>query len=148
MLIRNAHLQMASGEKVQTDLRMMHGCVQEIGANLEKGLYEAEIDLQGDELRPPRLVENITHVESLSELQRLCRSFYRQGAGYFCTDAPETLLRAIRGAMHKKMAVPLGVGEAESVQQGAYISVGTVAPLNRFDRSGVWLGVLDAHSGD
>lgn len=148
MLIRNVHLQMASGEKVQTDLRMMHGCVQEIGANLEKGLYEAEIDLQGDELRPPRLVENITHVESLSELQRLCRSFYRQGAGYFCTDAPETLLRAIRGAMHKKMAVPLGVGEAESVQQGAYISVGTVAPLNRFDRSGVWLGVLDAHSGD
>jgi len=30
----------------------MHGKVQEIGVGLQKGLYESEIDLEGDEVRP------------------------------------------------------------------------------------------------
>lgn len=46
MLIRNA---MIDGRL--TDLRLMHGRVQEMGAGLVKGLYEAELDLMGDELR-------------------------------------------------------------------------------------------------
>lgn len=47
MLIRNA---MVDGRL--TDLRLMHGRVQEIGVGLMKGLYESETDLMGDELRP------------------------------------------------------------------------------------------------
>ncbi|MBR3763750.1 MAG: hypothetical protein IKK57_04260 [Clostridia bacterium] len=47
MLIRNA---MVDGRL--TDLRLMHGAVQEMGVGLCKGLYESEIDLGGDELRP------------------------------------------------------------------------------------------------
>lgn len=47
MLIRNAVI-----DGHMTDLRLMHGRVQEIGVGLQKGLYESEIDLMGDELRP------------------------------------------------------------------------------------------------
>lgn len=47
MLIRNA---MIDGQL--TDLRLMHGRVQEMGAGLVKSLYESELDLAGDELRP------------------------------------------------------------------------------------------------
>ena len=47
MLIRNAVI---SG--CMTDLRLMHGRVQEIGVGLVKGLYESALDLAGDELRP------------------------------------------------------------------------------------------------
>ena len=47
MLIRNAVI-----DGLMTDLRLMHGRVQEIGVGLQKGLYESEMDLAGDELRP------------------------------------------------------------------------------------------------
>lgn len=49
MLIRNAGI---DGYPGPVDLRLMHGVVQEIGVGLCKGLYEATLDLQGDELRP------------------------------------------------------------------------------------------------
>lgn len=54
MLIRNARL---AGYPGLTDLRLMHGAVQEIGTGLQKGLYEAELDLMGDELAvcPPEM---------------------------------------------------------------------------------------------
>ena len=49
MLIRNAVI---DGYPGIVDLRLMHGAVQEIGAGLKKGLYEAEMDLDGDLLSP------------------------------------------------------------------------------------------------
>lgn len=47
MLIRNAVI-----DGHLTDLRLMHGRVQEMGVGLQKSLYESELDLAGDELRP------------------------------------------------------------------------------------------------
>lgn len=47
MLIRNVVL---DGYPGPVDLRLMHGAVQEIGVNLQKGLYESELDVQGDRL--------------------------------------------------------------------------------------------------
>lgn len=47
MLIRNARI---DGYPGLTDLRLMHGAVQEIGTGLQKGLYESELDLMGDTL--------------------------------------------------------------------------------------------------
>ena len=54
MLIRNAVI---DGYPGPVDLRLMHGAVQEIGVGLQKGLYESELDLAGDELRhcPPEM---------------------------------------------------------------------------------------------
>ena len=49
MLIRNAVI---DGYPAPVDLRLMHGAVQEIGVGLQKGLYESELDLACDELRP------------------------------------------------------------------------------------------------
>ena len=49
MLIRNA---MIDGYPGLVDLRLMHGAVQEVGVGLQKGLYESELDLAGDELSP------------------------------------------------------------------------------------------------
>ncbi len=49
MLIRNAVL---DGYPGPVDLRLMHGAVQEIGVGLQKGLYESELDLEEDVLRP------------------------------------------------------------------------------------------------
>ena len=49
MLIRNA---VVDGYPGPVDLRLMHGAVQEIGVRLQKGLYEAELDLGGDALEP------------------------------------------------------------------------------------------------
>ena len=49
MLIRNAVI---DGYPGPVDLRLMHGAVQEIGVGLQKGLYEAELDLAGDALLP------------------------------------------------------------------------------------------------
>ena len=49
MLIRNAVI---DGYPGPVDLRLMHGEVQEIGVGLQKGLYESELDLAGDALRP------------------------------------------------------------------------------------------------
>ena len=49
MLIRNAVIDGYSGP---VDIRLMHGAVQEIGVGLQKGLYESELDLMGDELMP------------------------------------------------------------------------------------------------
>ena len=49
MLIRNAAI---AGYTGFVDLRLMHGAVQEIGVGLQKGLYESELDLAGDELAP------------------------------------------------------------------------------------------------
>lgn len=47
MLIRNAMI-----DGLVTDLRLMHGSVQEMGVGLQMGLYESELDLAGDELHP------------------------------------------------------------------------------------------------
>ena len=52
MLIRNATLQMSATERACMDVRVMNGCVWEMGAALTKGLYESEIDLRGDVLAP------------------------------------------------------------------------------------------------
>lgn len=148
MLIRNARILVSASAYMQTDLRVMHGRVQEIGAGLEKGLYEAEMDVQGDMLQPGRFLSKVTHVENMATLQRLCRTMYRQGIVYFRTDAPQEWLMQIRGVAHKKVAVPLGAEEPLPEEMTETVCVGTVAPLNRFDRNGQWLGVLDAHSGD
>ena len=54
MLIRNATLQMSATECACMDVRVMNGCVWEMGAALVKGLYESETDLRGDVLMPGR----------------------------------------------------------------------------------------------
>ena len=68
MLIRNATLQMSATERACMDVRVMNGCVWEMGAALVKGLYESEIDLCGDVLMPGRMLE--TPISAADEKRR------------------------------------------------------------------------------
>ena len=88
MLIRNAVI---DGYPGPVDLRLMHGMVQEIGVGLQKGLYEAELDLLGDLLTP---------CPPETELPRRYRR--RGGAGEYAHIAPgsrEPFLRWRDGEM-------------------------------------------------
>ena len=82
MLIRNARI---AGYPGLTDLRLMHGAVQEIGVGLQKGLYESELELAGDELRP--CLPGMT-------LPRRYRRLREAGEDeHICPGTPEPLLR-------------------------------------------------------
>ena len=79
MLIRNATLQMSATECACMDVRVMNGCVWEMGAALVKGLYESEIDLHGDVLMPGRMLETPISAADEKALRLLCRKLYREG---------------------------------------------------------------------
>ena len=79
MLIRNATLQMSATERACMDVRVMNGCVWEMGAALVKGLYESEIDLCGDVLMPGRMLETPISAADEKALRLLCRKLYREG---------------------------------------------------------------------
>ncbi len=85
MLIRNAVL---DGYPGPVDLRLMYGAVQEIGVGLCKGLYEAEADLAGDELRPcpPDM-----------ELPKRYRRSYGAGETHIVPGTREPFLRCRNG---------------------------------------------------
>ena len=83
MLIRNATLQMSATERACMDVRVMNGCVWEMGAALVKGLYESEIDLRGDVLMPGRMLETPISAADEKALRLLCRRLYREGVRYF-----------------------------------------------------------------
>ena len=80
MLIRNATLQMSATERACMDVRVMNGCVWEMGAALVKGLYESETDLCGDVLMPGRMLETPVPAADEKALRLLCRRLYREGA--------------------------------------------------------------------
>lgn len=92
MLIRNAAL---PGWPGLTDLRIMHGRVQEIGVGLQKGLYESEMDLGGDELRP------VTPDTPLTGRWRRIRPV--PGDGYVTCGTPSPLCRWRNGALVELM---------------------------------------------
>ena len=73
MLIRNATLQMSATERTCMDVRVMNGCVWEMGSALTKGLYESEIDLCGDVLMPGRMLETPVQAADEKALRLLCR---------------------------------------------------------------------------
>ena len=88
MLIRNATLQMSATERTCMDVRVMNGCVWEMGAALTKGLYESEINLHGDVLAAGRMLEKPIPAADEKALRLLCRKLYREGVRYFVADCP------------------------------------------------------------
>ena len=134
MLIRNATLQMSATERTCMDVRVMNGCVWEMGAALTKGLYESEIDLCGDVLMPGRMLETPISAADEKALRLLCRRLYREGVRYFVADCPAD---ALRGAL-PVTALP----NPEPLRSG------TGMPLTRWTAAGEFVGMMDEHSGD
>lgn len=143
MLIRHAQLCLSPEQTMLTDLRIMHGCVQEIGEQLAKGLYEAEIDLNGDLLTAGKQLPQPLPAADETALRLLCRRLYRQGVSCFCTSAPQNVLDAVQKAPERRGATPVRV-----LPEAPKMRVGTKAPLNRWRPDGQWLGMIDEHSGD
>ena len=141
MLIRNATADIGGVLQPGTELRIMHGVVQEIGHGLVKGMYESELDLQGDILRPGKVV--IRRAVSAAELRRL----YRQGVAAVITDCepagrigPVSPRIIIRNPLPEN--VPAGLPGLGRIQPGAY------APLTRWSREGRFICAVDEHSAD
>ena len=83
MLIRNAVI---DGYPGPVDLRLMHGAVQEIGVGLQKGLYESELDVQGD-----RLTACTVDTPLPERIRRRIRAM--QPSGLICPGTPSPLVR-------------------------------------------------------
>lgn len=89
MLIRNASAYMDGRFHAGMDLRIMHGVVQEIGTGLLKGLYEAELDLQGDYLLPGFVDVHIHGfrgadvMDGEAAVRHMARELYKEGVAAF-----------------------------------------------------------------
>ena len=136
MLIHNASI---DGYLGQVDLRIMHGAVQEIGVGLVKGLYESELDLQGDVLRPGRVI--IQPGVTAAELRRL----YRQGVAVVLTDCvPAGRIGPASARVQVCKPLPTQVPE-ETLKP---VRPGALSPLTRWKKDGAFVSVMDEHSAD
>ena len=127
MLIRNATLQMSATERACMDVRVMNGCVWEMGAALVKGLYESETDLCGDE----------------KALRLLCRRLYREGVRYFVADCPADALLRVQNRPERRGALPV-----TALPNPEPLRSGTGMPLTRWTAAGEFISMMDEHSGD
>ena len=176
MLIRNATALLGGRFCPGTELRLMHGAVQEIGCGLTKGLYESELDLAGDYLLPGLVA--VRRDCPAEELPALARRLYREGVAAIVTDAPLPRVRQARRAamlLHADTSVldrlPPQQPLQELIRQGMMpadaalmltrlpaetagqrllgcLTVGTPAPLTRWGRDWRLLAVLDQHAAD
>lgn len=143
MLIRNATLQMSETERTCMDVRVMNGRVWEMGAALEKGLYESEIDLHGDLLAAGRTLETPVGAADERELRALCRKLYREGVRYFAADAPEDAVARVQNRPERRGALPV-----TTLPKPEPLRSGTEMPLTRWTAAGEFVGMVDEHSGD
>lgn len=176
MLIRNATALLGGRFCPGTELRLMHGAVQEIGCGLTKGLYESELDLAGDYLLPGLVA--VRRGCPAEELPALARRLYWEGVAAIVTDAPLPRVRQARRMamlLHADASVldslPPQQPLQELIRQGMMpadaaliltrlpaaaagqrllgcLTAGTPAPLTRWGRDWRLLAVLDQHTAD
>ncbi|MGN1020199.1 MAG: hypothetical protein ACI4O7_07470 [Aristaeellaceae bacterium] len=176
MLIRNATALLGGRFCPGTELRLMHGAVQEIGSGLTKGLYESELDLAGDYLLPGMVA--VRRGIAAEELPSLTRRLYREGVAAIVTDAPlpggrqarrtalllhadaaaldalppqQPLQALIREGMPPEEAVMLLTqrpADAAGQRLLGRLTAGAPAPLTRWSRDWRLLAVLDQHAAD
>lgn len=176
MLIRNATALLGARFCPGTELRLMHGAVQEIGCGLTKGLYESELDLAGDYLLPGLVA--VRRGCPAEELPALARRLYREGVAAIVTDAPLPPVRQARrtalllqadvsaldnlppqqplqalirqGMPPEEAALMLTLLPADAAGQRLLgrLTAGAPAPLTRWGRDWQLAAVLDQHAAD
>jgi len=106
MLIRHATAYLGGKFVPDTDVRIMHGEVQEIGFGLTKGLYESEIDLGGDYLLPG-FVDVHTHafrghdtMQGEEAVRAMARDLYREGVAAFLPTTMSASVDETRAAVN------------------------------------------------
>lgn len=176
MLIRNATALLGGRFCPGTELRLMHGAVQEIGCGLVKGLYESELDLEGDYLLPGLVA--VRRGCPAEELSALARRLYREGVAAIVTDTPLPRIRQARRtamllyadgpaldrlppqqplqALIRRGVPPVDAAlmltrlpaEAAGQRLLGCLRAGTPAPLTRWGQDWRLLAVLDQHAAD
>ena len=176
MLIRNATALLGGRFCPGAELRLMHGAVQEIGCGLTKGLYESELDLEGDYLLPGLVA--VRRGYPAEELPALARRLYREGVAAIVTDAPLPPVRQARrtalllqadaaaldnlppqqplqalirqGMPPEEAALMLTLLPADAAGQRLLgrLTAGAPAPLTRWGRDWQLVAVLDQHAAD
>lgn len=111
MLIRNATAFMEGRFRAGFDLRLMHGKVQEIGHGLVKGLYEAELDLNGDYLLPGFVDVHIhafrghDTMQGEAAVRQMAKDLYREGVAAFLPTTMSASTDDTRGAVESIRSV-------------------------------------------
>ena len=130
MLIRNATLQMSATERACMDVRVMNGCVWEMG-------------LHGDVLAAGRMLEKPIPAADEKALRLLCRRLYREGVRYFVADCPADALLRVQNRPERRGALPV-----TALPNPEPLRSGTGMPLTRWTAAGEFVGMMDEHSGD
>lgn len=154
MLIRNATLWLDGQAQPGMELRLMHGAVQEIGCGLVKGLYESELDLQGDLLLPGMVIAR-TQVTA-GELRQL----YRQGVALVVTETavPGRVMprsaRILQMDAERRSCLPTSPSPGAMLPAWAelapyrMIRPGSPSPLTCWTQAGAFVSVIDEHAAD
>ena len=101
MIIRNATAFIGESFRAETDIRLKHGQVTELGHHLSAGLYEAETDVQGDYVIPGFVDVHIhafrgqDMMQGEDAIRHMSRELYREGVAAFlpttmCASASDT----------------------------------------------------------
>lgn len=135
MLIRHATAYLDGRFYASMDVRMMHGVVQEIGCGLEKGLYEAEIDLQSDYLLPGFVDVHIhgfagqDTMHGENAVRHMAKALYREGVAAFLPTIMSAPVDVIRRAMDGIHAVREKPDRRAARVLGAHIEGPYLNPL-------------------
>ena len=150
MLIRNATAFMDGRFQEGIDLRLMHGCVQEIGSGLGKGLYEEEIDLAGDYLLPGFVDVHIhafrgqDTMSGESNVRQMARDLYREGVAAFLPTTMSASVDDTRRALEGIRAVMRRPDAHAARVLGAHMEAPFLNPDKRGAQLGEFLHAPDA----
>lgn len=138
MLIRNAVALIDGRFITGVDVRIHNGCVQELGADLQNGLYEDPVDFCGDYLLPGFVDVHIhafkghDTMQGESAVRDMSRDLYRQGVAAFL---PTTMSASIRDTRNAVLGVRAVMEHPEN--RGARVlGVHMEAPFLQPDKAG------------
>ena len=149
MLIRNATAFISGGFQEETDLRLMHGKVQEIGHKLTKGLYEEELDLAGDYLLPGFVDVHIHAFRGHDTMQgeeavrQMARDLYREGVAAFLPTTMSASVDDTRRAVDGVRAVMRRPEAHAAAVLGAHMEAPYLNPDKRGAQQGEFLHAPD-----
>lgn len=129
MLIRHATVYRDGHFHSSLDLRIMHGVVQEIGADLVKGLYESELDIEGDYLLPGFVdiqlqgFSGYDALEGEASLRHIAKALYRHGVAAFLPIITGATVQDIRCAIDGIHAVKVRPERCAARLLGAHMDL-------------------------